>query len=275
MNDADKIRQYVDETDWTIIDEVDPYVYVLGLDPGGTTGVAMLRIDTRDDEINPELIYLHQIPGGLHGFVDWFYGTRPQYNLITVSEKWKERNRKGADRTPQYIEGAMHAMWDDANINYQYPEVKEQVPDEWLKENNLWTEGHRHQMDALKHALAYLRNNGHSATIKGLSGVTEGAMGEEGAGEAAQLDEGQDAMDALHEAMAKAVAAMEAFQEAVGEATDGQPIGPGGNFEKPKGADEYVHKEDTRKRGRKELNGAFAGFAPAEEDEGGTSLFED
>lgn len=182
ITEYERVKRIIEDTDWSIYEEPeaepDPFMYILGLDPGGTTGVAMLRIDTTDDKINPELVYLHQIADGRYGFKDWFLGSKVNPKLIIVSEKWKERNVKGANREPQYIEGSMHMLWDDDNIVYQYPDQKELIPDEWLKENNLWTPDKRHQMDALKHAFAYLRNEEHSATLESLSNMGEPDDGE-------------------------------------------------------------------------------------------------
>jgi hypothetical protein len=282
----ERIRQIVEEQDWTLYEEEpDPYVYILGLDPGGTTGVAMLRIDSRDDEIKPELVYLHQIPDGRYGFKRFFNYSVPRENVIIVSEKWKERNRKGVDREPQYIEGSMHIIWDDENINYQYPEVKEQVPDEWLKKNNLWTEGKRHQMDALKHAFAYLRNEEHSATIESLGGKDESPMAEPGEAEEAQLDEegGQDGEDAVEEAMAKAMAALaEAAEEAAQAAqamaealTQGGGVGDDNGKAGGPGQEDTNYRDwDSTKegfdgtRGKRTVGGAFAGYDTDGADEG-------
>lgn len=298
-----RVTEILDEIDWDYEEqeEADPYFYVMGLDPGGTTGVAMIRIDTRDDEINPELVYLHQIPGGYDGFKDWFYGSTPSHNMQIVSEKWKERNIKGADRTPQYIEGGILWAWGDHTV-WQFPDHKGLVPDEWLKENNLWTENRRHQMDALKHALAYLRNEEHPATLSALSGHGDGEpIAEPGAGDKAQLpqeaeesdedfdgdesdgDGGEAAKNAA-EALSKALAEMgdradaAAFaMEAMLEALDGDEQGGG-----PSSGDQTregggwsgeVKIKGTRKK--RELNGAFTGFDSDGADEVTSVLFED
>lgn len=265
-------------------EQADPYIYILGLDPGGTTGVAMLRIDSRDDKINPELIYLHQITDGRYGFKEFFEGSEVRDNVIVVSEKWKERNVKGADREPQYIEGGMHMLWGDDNIEYQYPDMKPLVPDEWLKENNLWTENRRHQMDALKHAFAYLRNQEHSATLESLAGEPgEGEpMAEPGAAEQAQLadpsgtpqdgesagegeGEGEGESQSFEELLAQII---EDLQDGADSGEDDRGAGSG------QGAGGYGGYEESKaKRSERELNGAFAGFNPTEEDV--TVLFED
>lgn len=284
------LDEYLKEIETVQEPEADPYQYILGLDPGETTGVAMLRIDTRDDKVKPELVYLHQITGGRYGFKDWFAGSVVSENLVIVSEKWRERNIKGANREPQYIEGAMHMLWDDDNIEYQFPDVKELIPDQWLKDNNLWTEGKRHQMDAQKHAWAYLRNQEHSATLDSLSGEDQEPMAQPGTGQKAQIEDGtpedgdgdggeggtpQDAAEAFAQAMQELADAVQEAAEAMealgsgqgdGEADSGEPRGPGaGGY----GSDET---EDTRKRTKRSRNGAFAGFNPVDYEEGTTLL---
>lgn len=299
INDSDK--EFSLSEDWLTQVEweepfVDPYLYVIGMDPGGTTGVACLRllfdtdVETTIQTAQPELGYLHQIADGRYGFKDFFGGSVIAHNVIIVSEKWKERNVKGADREPQYIEGGIHMLWGDENVVWQYPDQKELIPDQWLKDNNLWTEGKRHQMDALKHAFAYLRNNGNSATLNSLSGQGDGdPMAQPGDADSAQLGEPQEGagqpnmtevMEGLTEAAQDAAEAMEDFAEAFGEPADaddgegwGEPLGSGDDTT-PHGHGEG--EEDKRNRSRREVNGAFAGYSPADEEiESVTILFEE
>jgi len=279
----------------------DPNLYILGLDPGGTTGVAMVVIDRDDDEVKPELIYLHQIADGRYGFKDWFNGSQVRENLIIVSEKWKERNIKGANREPQYIEGSMHMLWDDDNIEYQYPDQKELIPDQWLKDNNLWTENRRHQMDALKHIFAYLRNQEHSATLESLTGedaqgnpVDTEPMAQPGEAERAQVvdpsqkgsGDGDDdgAGEGEGEPGEGEGGNPQDFQELMegilagaggGESSDDDQGGEGRSGGMGQELDAESLNEKDYKTTPRELNGAFVGFNPSES--GGTAkvLFED
>lgn len=277
----ERITQLLDETEFGFEFEYeapyDPYLYVLGLDPGGTTGVAMLRINTEDEKPKPELVYLHQIENGLQGFIDWFHGSTPSANTQIVSEKWKERNVKGANRTPQYIEGAMHWAWGDHTV-WQYPDQKELVPDSWLKDNNLWTEGKRHQMDALKHAFAYLRNNGNSATVESLSGRGESQpFAEPGEAKAAEI-QSQDGEQASYDRVfQEVIESYEKLGEASKKASErleelNEILGGQGQ-----GDHDYAESVEVEVRGtrsKRELNGAFTGYEPEGFDTG-TTLFED
>lgn len=300
MVTQERVTQIIEETDWSIEEEpYDPYFYILGLDPGGTTGVAVLRINTDDEELNPELVYLHQVGDGRYGFKRFFGDSQVALNVQIVSEKWKERNVKGANREPQYIEGLMHMLWDDENIYYQYPSQKELIPDEWLKKNNLWVEGKRHEMDALKHALAYLRNQEHPATLKSLSGEGEpmAQPGEaedaeiqpgdqpgegEGEGEESEGDAGEavksfvEAMEALAKAVQEAGEAAEGFAEGLGTPDkNAEPTGPGsGGGEDAHDWTDFNDGSFKGDRKRRERNGAFSGFNP-EDYESGTTLLDD
>lgn len=262
------------------------YKYVLGLDPGGTTGVAMLRYT---DDTLPELIYLHQIENGHRGYWGWFAGARPSEDLAIASEKWVEHNKKGVDREPLVIEGIQYTLWQD-DITYQEPKMKSLIPDSFLKEQNLWTPGRRHQMDALIHALVYLRNEvEHQPTLEALAGRRdEEKIAEEGEAENAQIDSQdgqmggmdpedieavkefmkavQEAAEAASEDSEELAEAVDGLEAAIGdEYGDGEPTGSG-----PQGG--YQDYEDDGsipegKRKRRERNGAFAGFDPSDGDE--------
>lgn len=144
--------------------------YIIGLDPGGTTGYA--RISYSDNEPF-ELLELQQINGGLPGFHHAFKWSGSTDHFTIVSEKWVEFNKAGVDRTPMYIEGYMYSLWQD-KIKYQEPKIKQVViTDDYLKENGLWVPGKRHQMDALIHALHYLATKiQHKPTLETLGGIS-------------------------------------------------------------------------------------------------------
>lgn len=273
---------------------IDPYHYIVAMDPGGTTGLACLRIDPEDPSVPPALVYLHQIEDGRPGFKKFFKGSSISPNVTMVSEKWRERNIKGADRTPQYIEGMIDAFWDEENVEWQYPDQKELIPDEWLKEQNLWTPDKRHQMDALKHAFAYLRNQGHSATLDALTDEGSETLAQPGEAEAAQLGEGDagpeggegeggttatsfiEQLQQIAESMKRldeqAQANTELIKEHLEAEDEAEDEAEGGEYTGGFG----TPPEDTRNRSKREINGAFAGYNPADEELGSTTvLFED
>ncbi len=246
--------------------------------------MAMLRYT---ENTLPELIYLHQIPEGMRGFKDWFQGSTTSEKLTIVSEQWVEHEVKGADRTPTYIEGIEFAFWDD-DVVYQTPDMKQLISDEWLQENNLWTPGKRHQMDALIHALVYLRNNDHRPTQESLAddGEESEPMAQPGDAEDAQISEegseqgenerefmeamGQEADDEEGEEEGSVEDVEEGETQGEGKPTNVIGYGPGGDNEKREHG-KLEEPKGTRKQ--RELNGTFAGY---DVDDGGksTDLFE-
>lgn len=247
------------EDNW--LDEIE-YKYVIGQDPGGTSGVAVLRYT---DNTAPELIFLHQIPDGREGFFYFFIGTEvgEGTNFTSVSEKWETREGvHGANLEPVYIEGVQYAIWVDQTV-YQSPSVKPMVGDEFLKQQNLWTEGKRHQMDALLHALYYLRSIGHKPTLEKMSGEDPEPIaqpgeadektlpqpgGSEPGGEGGEQGDGAgDPGDGFAEAMRKL--AEQARQEG-----DAEPNGAGSAH--GYGIDNRVGPAKPKRT----LNGAFMGF---------------
>lgn len=270
-NDVERVSEILGDWDWAgsheveIIEATDDHRYIIGLDPGGTTGVAILRINPEDPKELPALVYLDQVEDGLHGFTDYFEDFTIGDNADLVSEQWNERNIKGVDRTPIYIEGAMHAMYGDYNVNWQDPEQKELIGDEFLKEQNLWVEGKRHAMDALIHTLVYLRNEEHPGTLSALGegeqtiaqpGEAEGKVGEgesPSSEDGAQRDLAQFAREVTNEEEPN---------------QNGSTEGDGVHRSEEDQAEGFEKTEVKGKRKNREVGGGFAGFISAEETNG-------
>jgi len=258
-DDAKIVEDILGDWAWTdddvdVIEIQDNHLYIIGLDPGGTTGVAIVRIDTEDTKALPELIFLDQVPDGRFGFTDYFSPFYMGDNVVLVSEQWVERNVKGADREPCYIEGAEHVLWGHDNIVWQTPDMKSLVSDDWLREQNLWVENMRHAMDALIHVIVFLRNDGHEGTIGALGGEGEGTIAEPGEAEGATGD-GTNPSDGIARGLAQLAREIEQQHGS----------GDGEQTEEPKG-----------KRKERELGGAFMGFESAEAQESeGVSLLDD
>lgn len=255
-------------------EEVDPYSYVVGMDPGETTGVAVLRYTA---DTYPELIYLTQLPWGHEGFYEWFVGTTKSDNTVIASEVWEEHNVKGANREPIYVQGVQFSFW-QRDITYQSPSLKQLVTDEFLKENNLWTPGRPHQMDALRHAIIYLRNEeGHEKTIESLAGknlpdhpwAEEGEAeektipqpgdgdGDEEGGEGQDGETPEEAFERVAKGMSKAAAAMERLAKAMDGDKDAEPNADGGGGEQP---DHFDIPDVTGTRKKRQRDGVFMGY---------------
>lgn len=283
-NHADVVSDILGDFGWAegnheynVVEVQDDHTYILGLDPGGTTGFAIVRIDPNKPKELPQLIFLDQIPHGRYGFKEYFQDFYLSENVIVVSEQWDERNKKGVDREPQYIEGSMHMLWGDEYINYQSPTLKSLVPDEFLIEQGVWTPGKRHQMDALIHILVYLRNEGHEGTVGALGGDGEAGEGQPGGmGEPVQGDGSVMGDGFAHslEALAQSLADERGEGQAQG-GQEGEPEGPSGGA-----GQEFQRQKPTEVKGKRrerDLGGAFAGYVSEEDNSGAaeTTLLDD
>lgn len=257
-------------------DDIEEYKYVIGQDPGETTGVAALRYT---DSTVPELIYLTQIPNGHEGYLDWFEGSIVSDDLDYVSECWVEHNVRGANREPIRIEGVQYALWRD-DITYQEPKMKQLISDNFLKDQNCWTPGMPHQMDGLRHALIFLRNNNHQPTLELLAGMRpDETIAQPGEAGEKSIDGGEggeaaaEALEAMQEMGAQLSPLQEAMQELMrGALSDEEPNGSGeGDGKDPGYGVDTSTPEGDRKR--REIGGTFAGWEP-EEDEA-VSLFDE
>lgn len=137
---------------------------ILSLDPGGTTGVAYSRYD----KDSYELLWHKQISGSLKGFLDFHWD---QLELLDIDQIVCEsftlrEGVYGADLSPVYIIGALEALYPTTEIIYQAPHQKPLCDDTRLKKMDLYTPGRGHAMDAVRHAVIYLRNNKHIPTLR-------------------------------------------------------------------------------------------------------------
>lgn len=211
--------------------------YVLAFDPGGTTGMALVRFNSKEVSLS----VLAQIEDGVPGFYDNLFEVPGGYgtNINLVSEKWVETGVKGADHTPLVIEGVQYAFWPD-QMQYQTPSQKHDITDELLQELGVWTPGKPHQMDALRHALVWLRNQMHMPTLKMLGGedgepkpmdkdgeaaegMSTGMKPEPGEGEDGEGGEGQESGEGDQPGEGEGQSGQESGQEKDGTGQDGKP----------------------------------------------------
>lgn len=294
FNDDDVWENWFDndEPDDNELDKTE-FKYVLGLDPGGTTGLAIFRYT---DDTLPELVFLDHIEGGMLGYYDYFFESYLDENLVAVSEKWVSRpGVRNPDITPAYIEGVQLAQWGQNRVQYQTPDMKQMVPDQILKDQHLWVPNARHAMDATIHVLVYLRNIKHKPTLEALSGINLQTIGETddskdkfgggtGSGDGAGFDQ------ALRAALAD-LAGDEPDDEGAGDRGGEEDAdGPGEGsptdvadgdqeptrgvrdpdkteFDKEGGKGIILEKDDGIKRVKRERNGVFIGYNPAEEEQ--------
>jgi hypothetical protein len=141
----------------------------LSLDPGGTTGYAIIE----HDEYDFELIESGQIQYGLEGFVDtWLGGAFGSPDYVVCESFTLREGIYGADLSPVYIIGALEALVmaesgseEPIRIHYQEPKLKPLCDDERLKKLGLHQKGKPHRNDAVRHGIIHLRNIKHKPTL--------------------------------------------------------------------------------------------------------------
>lgn len=139
---------------------------MLSLDPGGTTGVAIIEYG----KTGYNLVKTWQISGGLQGFLDFHWDELEDWEFDQIiCESFDLREGvHGADLSPVYIIGALEALYPRALIEivYQKPSQKSLCGDERLRKLNLHTPGRPHANDAVRHGIIYLRNKKHPAILE-------------------------------------------------------------------------------------------------------------
>lgn len=145
---------------------MDPRKRMLCLDPGGTTGVAI--IEYNNDIVS--VVSTHQIKRGLEGFLDWHWDRFDQsaewFDEIVCESFTLREGVYGVDLSPVYIIGALEALHPLDEIIYQSPSLKPLCDDERLKKMGMYVPGKGHAMDAVRHGLIYLRNKYHEPTLR-------------------------------------------------------------------------------------------------------------
>ncbi len=139
---------------------------MLSLDPGGTTGVAIIEYGTQ----SYELVKTLQIRNGLQGFLDFHWDELEDWEFDEIiCESFDLREGVyGADLTPVYIIGALEALYPKAlnKVIYQKPNQKSLCGDDRLRKLGLHTPARPHANDAVRHGIIYLRNKKHPGVLR-------------------------------------------------------------------------------------------------------------
>ena len=161
--------------------------YLLSIDPGLSTGVALLKYT---DETAPELVQAWQVGGGAEALNDWVVGRWPSIeyssrSVAVIAEKFNARNTGGFSYTtaslePLRCEGVLLAR-DLPDTYVQPPQQylvggsskaeKKKRQHRFLKESGFYRTGKDldapdadDYRSAAAHALAYLMRTGHKPT---------------------------------------------------------------------------------------------------------------
>ena len=164
--------------------------YVLTIDPGKATGVAVGRYSIT---MPMEVIFTGIIPGGTQGFCEWLYNTRDvktimesdcsynfpddydelDFDLDVVCENFALRGGDFApDLEPLRIEGVVIDHFGSI-VNWHSPADKSLVGDKFLKRHDLWQTGAdvghsdaRDSNDALLHLFAHAMKIRHLPSLE-------------------------------------------------------------------------------------------------------------
>jgi hypothetical protein len=139
---------------------------MLSLDPGGTTGIAVIEYG----DLEYQVIKTWQVAGGLQGFLDFHWDELDdwQFDQIVCESFDLREGVYGADLSPVYIIGALEALYPNAlmEIIYQKPSQKALCGDDRLRKLGLHQPGKPHANDAVRHGIIYLRNKKHTGVLK-------------------------------------------------------------------------------------------------------------
>lgn len=144
---------------------------ILSCDPGGIgghTGIVLLRAPT-NGPVTLEDSWA--VPDDMDGFLAWYDriggALKPD---VVICEHFVNRNIKGADLTPCFIEGAVRALW--RNVVLQPASGKNTaVPNHVLErlgfpKSVFKGDHHSDRYEALRHAVWYLKARYHQPTLE-------------------------------------------------------------------------------------------------------------
>jgi hypothetical protein len=141
---------------------------LIAFDPGKTTGMSIWNYDS---ETPLTLVGSGHIPGGVDGFLEYFYPvskTYPRWDVIVTESFVLDGRTPNPDTTPLKIEGILesHAHRTGTLIRLQRNNFKAHVDNDMLKKFELYKPGQPHAMDSIRHALAYMKTSKHMPTLK-------------------------------------------------------------------------------------------------------------
>jgi len=134
---------------------------ILGLDPGVTTGWALVQYD---EDSAPVLLECGQIPDGHDGFIrHWKF--LPNFDFVVCESFTLREGVRGVNIEPAYVIGALEVL-EPSEIIYQTPAMKTLCDNDALKRMGAYVRGQQHARDAIRHAMVYLKINRHLPTLR-------------------------------------------------------------------------------------------------------------
>lgn len=137
-------------------------LWILAIDPGGTTGWALFH--------GCDLIACGEIPGGRNGFKEWALASMPAHDALVAESFIVEPDFVGRADASEVI-GVAYALSKAKVFREQLRSAKatlvrgsETHRFNWLRERGF--DGSTHTLDAITHALLYLRAIGDADAVR-------------------------------------------------------------------------------------------------------------
>lgn len=146
---------------------------VLGVDPGGKGGETGIVLIEFGADSPARLVDSWAVKDDVDGFVDWWARQVGTWDWI-VLEHFVNRNVRGADLTPCFVEGAVRGLarqdWGGNVILSPAGGKNTAVPDAAMKRIGLYIPGghHRDRNEAARHVLWWLKRKRHIPTIQAM-----------------------------------------------------------------------------------------------------------
>ena len=144
--------------------------HILSIDPGGKGGDTGIVLLGYTPETRPVLVDSWAVPNGLTGFREWYVKTLRQGADTIIVEQFVHFKAVQIETTPILIEGAVRFIW--PNVVLSPASGKDTAVPDWAMDNlgfsraDFGGDHHADRYQACRHAIRWLKNQGHKATLE-------------------------------------------------------------------------------------------------------------
>jgi hypothetical protein len=134
---------------------------ILGIDPGMRTGIALISAQTDQPAT---LLFSEEVSGGLAGFEQW-WNDRPDYDILVCEDFIPRQGVHGIVHEPNRIIGFLHPWFP---VMQPPAGRKKAVSNDVLKRLGMYLPGEpqRNALEAVRHAVVYLKAHRHIPTLR-------------------------------------------------------------------------------------------------------------
>ena len=143
---------------------------ILSIDPGGKGGDTGIVLLGYTPETRPVLVDSWAVPNGLTGFREWYVKTLRQGADTIIVEQFVHFKAVQFETTPILIEGAVRFIWPDVVLSPA--SGKDTAVPDWAMDNlgfsraDFGGDHHADRYQACRHAIRWLKNQGHKPTLE-------------------------------------------------------------------------------------------------------------